>query len=63
MAGLSAPAIEMLYFIVRENEGNLAFAAPWGEPIAARIGDVIVRGRISRYLSNCDRVISLHLIG
>jgi hypothetical protein len=35
--------VEMLYFVVREADGNFSFTAPWGEPMVARPGDAIVR--------------------
>ena len=35
--------VEMRYFIVREADGSFTFTAPWGEPMAARPGDAIVR--------------------
>jgi hypothetical protein len=35
--------VEMLYFTVREADGSFTFEAPWGEPMMARPGDVIVR--------------------
>ncbi|GJD63988.1 hypothetical protein MPEAHAMD_4162 [Methylobacterium frigidaeris] len=35
--------VDMLYFIVREADGNFTFNAPWGEPMIARPGDAIVR--------------------
>lgn len=35
--------IEMRYFILPEEEGTIAFTAPWGESMIARPGDAIVR--------------------
>jgi hypothetical protein len=35
--------IDMLYFIVRPQDGTFTFQAPWGEPMIARPGDAIVR--------------------
>jgi hypothetical protein len=35
--------VPMRYFIVREADGAFTFTAPWGEPMAARPGDAIVR--------------------
>ena len=34
---------EMRYFTVRHADGTFTFDAPWGEPMVARPGDVIVR--------------------
>jgi hypothetical protein len=34
---------EMLYFIVREQDGSFRFDAPWGEPMVAQPGDAIAR--------------------
>jgi hypothetical protein len=34
---------DLLYFIVRENDGAFSFTAPWGEEMVARPGDAIVR--------------------
>jgi hypothetical protein len=35
--------VEMLYFTVRDIDGPFTFIAPWGEPMVAHPGDVIVR--------------------
>jgi hypothetical protein len=35
--------LEMRYFVVRDADGTFTFTAPWGEPMAARPGDAIVR--------------------
>jgi hypothetical protein len=35
--------IEMEYLLVRPVDGTFTFTAPWGEPMAARPGDAIVR--------------------
>lgn len=34
---------DMLFVVVRAEDGSFTFAAPWGEPMAARPGDAIVR--------------------
>lgn len=34
---------KMLYLLVRPEDGAFSFTAPWGEPMAARPGDAIVR--------------------
>ncbi len=34
---------EMRFFVVGDGEGAFTFAAPWGEPMAARPGDAIMR--------------------
>jgi hypothetical protein len=34
---------EMRYFVVRAEDGDFTFTAPWGEPMVARPGDAIVR--------------------
>lgn len=36
-------AIDMLYVVVTEEDGSFTFTAPWGEPMIARPGDVLVR--------------------
>jgi hypothetical protein len=35
--------VEMLYFVVRSEEGPFSFIAPWGEAMIAKPGDAIVR--------------------
>ncbi len=35
--------VEMLYVLVRDQDGSFSFTAPWGEEMAARPGDAIVR--------------------
>ncbi len=35
--------VEMRYLVVRPADGSFSFTAPWGEPMAARPGDAIVR--------------------
>ena len=34
---------EMRYLVVRAEDGDFTFTAPWGEPMVARPGDAIVR--------------------
>jgi hypothetical protein len=35
--------VEMLYALVRDQDGSFSFTAPWGEEMVARPGDVLVR--------------------
>jgi hypothetical protein len=35
--------IDMLYVVVRAEDGSFTFTAPWGEPMEARPGDALVR--------------------
>jgi hypothetical protein len=35
--------VEMLYFVLRPDEGPFSFTAPWGEAMVAKPGDAIVR--------------------
>ena len=37
--------VEMLYTLVRDQDGNFHFTAPWGEVMVARPGDALVRAR------------------
>ncbi len=35
--------VEMLYALVRDQDGSFSFTAPWGEAMVARPGDALVR--------------------
>lgn len=35
--------VEMLYTLVRDQDGSFSFTAPWGEAMVARPGDALVR--------------------
>ena len=35
--------VEMLYVLVRDQDGSFRFTAPWGEAMVARPGDALVR--------------------